>query len=176
MTHYDYEYYSQLIGKHTEKNGDCINWTGAVQDGYGVAIYFGCAKPHQAMWMMSNCDDIPDGMVIRHKCKQNPLCVNEDHLEIGTIQNNADDRIRDNTQLRGEEIYTNKLTETQAKELINSFGDNESAKSKALRYGVSVSTIYAINKAEIWRHLMTEEQIKTRETYSKKETKVKNIL
>src|SRR5579862_6803540 len=36
---------------------------------------------------------IPKGLVVRHKC-DNPLCINVDHVEIGTHQDNVDDAFR----------------------------------------------------------------------------------
>lgn len=37
--------------------------------------------------------DIPDGMVVRHKC-DNPSCTNPDHLELGTRRQNVMDKIK----------------------------------------------------------------------------------
>ena len=44
---------------------------------------------HRVSYFLRN-GDIPDGMVIRHKC-DNKICTNPEHLEIGTPSDNAKD-------------------------------------------------------------------------------------
>jgi hypothetical protein len=43
---------------------------------------------HRMAWQAFNEKDIPDGLVINHKCR-NALCVNPEHLEVVTQQYNV---------------------------------------------------------------------------------------
>lgn len=75
----------------------CWEWRGARNDsGYGdltlgrQGLYN--ARVHRLMYERF-IRPIPDGLIVRHKC-DNPPCVNPDHLEVGTYQDNSDDMIK----------------------------------------------------------------------------------
>lgn len=74
----------------TERDGDCIIWTGAVNDkGYGtIALGIGRKRvvAHRAAWLIQR-GPIPEGLVLDHLCMRHP-CVNVEHLEIVTQSEN----------------------------------------------------------------------------------------
>lgn len=69
----------------------CWIWSGAVQHAYGkFRIGLKEVRAHRASWEIHK-GPIPDGMSVLHQC-DTPLCVNPDHLFIGTQQENMNDR------------------------------------------------------------------------------------
>lgn len=84
---------------------NCWEWQGYVnKQGYGTMSYHGTSGKlvHRVVYK-AIIGDIPDNLIIRHKC-DNKKCCNPDHLEIGTQKDNANDR-----QTRSN-IVTSKLT------------------------------------------------------------------
>jgi hypothetical protein len=74
---------------------DCVLWTGYVQpNGYAKTSYRGRPEwAHRAAWQKAN-GPIPDGMWVLHRCDV-PLCINPDHLFLGThLDNMADMRAK----------------------------------------------------------------------------------
>lgn len=70
---------------------DCWPWLGTVgHHGYGRVSWNGRAhQAHRVSWMLTR-GPIPVGMVICHSC-DNPICVNPNHLWMGTQRDNVDD-------------------------------------------------------------------------------------
>jgi len=73
---------------------DCHWWVGArFGRGYGAFCYKGdTLSAHRTAYELYH-GEIPKGMTILHSC-HNPLCVNPDHLRLGTQAENMADMTR----------------------------------------------------------------------------------
>lgn len=95
-----------------ELHSVCLEWTGGkAGPGYGyIHIGNGIQRyVHRISYQLAY-GDIPDGLVIRHKC-DNPLCVNPEHLETGTHKENMRDSVE-----RGGMLRRREATEARRKE------------------------------------------------------------
>lgn len=155
----------QRFWDKVDKNasGGCWLWTGAKQEGgrTGSGHYQGRFKMNDKVYLthkISYCSHIrrsfdAGGLVVRHKCR-NDLCVNPEHLELGTQKQNGEDTIRDGTSTRGEKHGRCKLTEQQVREILSS---PKGACELGRDYGVSQSTISKITTRVSWYWLEKKE-------------------
>lgn len=135
---------------------ECWLWTASVnkkRGGYG-RFSFGCKTigAHKAAWILYR-GDIPAGMHVLHRC-DNPLCVNPDHLFLGTNADNVADMDakgrRINAPLIGEANPRAKLDESQVLEIFRSRGKQNEA---AAKFGVSRALIGMIRHGRVWSHV-----------------------
>lgn len=133
---------NRFWAKVDKSGGDdsCWHWTaGKFSGGYGAFNYDGkLRKAHRMAWLITN-GEIPDGLLVRHKCRGQ--CVNPSHLELGTPLQNAHDRRRDGTCAK-------KLTEEQVREIRTRV--NEIQWKIAIDYGVNQKTISKIMTGKLW--------------------------
>ena len=113
----------------------CWEWTGKLnRDGYG-----GFTMNHQEMhthrWSMKLAGHDIAGKVVCHKC-DNPKCVREDHLFLGTQADNVKDMIAKGRYVKPQ----SKLSDDDLKDIRNS---NLSLRLIGLKY--NISTCYASN-------------------------------
>jgi hypothetical protein len=70
----------------------CWLWTGGEAKGYGrTSMLHKNIAAHRASYQ-EFCGEIPEGMHVCHKC-DTPLCINPDHLFLGSPLANAMDKV-----------------------------------------------------------------------------------
>jgi hypothetical protein len=147
--------------QHVDKSGDCWIWTGTHDaHGYGVFRSGGVFHLAHRYSYELHYGHIDKGMSVCHHC-DNPICVNPEHLFLGTQADNSYDMIakgRNNisgllVDRRGENHLMAKLTEEQVHEIRTLLATGEAHSAIAKRYGVSRPTITAIKAGRIWSHI-----------------------
>lgn len=82
---------AQLLNYEVVKSG-CWFWQGGTSpDGYGKVKRFGKTIRAHRLFYEHHVEPVPEGLWVLHKC-DNPLCVNPDHLWVGTQLDNEQDK------------------------------------------------------------------------------------
>lgn len=140
------------VGPPTESG--CLPWTASVIRGYGQ-INRGDGQPvlaHRLAWELAN-GPIPDGLFVCHKC-DNPICVNVDHLFLGTAKDNMVDAVSKGRSARGERAGPSKLTLEKVLEIKKLYSQgNHTQQGLADRFGVCQQAIQKILSGENWKYV-----------------------
>jgi hypothetical protein len=91
---------------------------------------------------------IPSGMVVRHTC-DNPICVNPDHLVLGTTSDNR----RDVTERKRGGEYGRKLSETDVREIRRLQEAGSTLSEITERFGISTAQASKICSRKAWKWL-----------------------
>jgi len=145
------------------KTNNCWIWTGATSSGYGTIRDENQKNDgaHRISWRLHNNQEIPTGMVIMHKC-DNKLCINPDHLELGTVKNNIQDMINKNRRnpknhiekLKNESGSLNrnaKLTNEQVIEIRKLYNSGKRQFEIANDFGISKALVWTIIHNKSWK-------------------------
>lgn len=95
--------------------------------------------------------EIPKGMVIRHKC-DNSKCINPEHLELGSQQENIQDKVKRGRVPSGDKHMNAKLTNIVALEIYN-FKGTQSLSETARQYNISKQNVKSIWDKKTWKHI-----------------------
>ena len=150
----------------TANPNKCWEWKGAYRPrtGYGsITVNKKSISTHRYSYSI-NKGEIPKGLCVLHSC-DNPICVNPNHLTVGTHAENSSDMVRKGRQakgirsgrytkpeknVKGIKNHLHKLTEAQVLEIRAS---KHKTKELALLYGVRVDTILDIRSRHTWKHI-----------------------
>ena len=139
-----------------EPNSGCWIWTGCIlSNGYGQIhdhqngqnVKLGA---HHASWLLHR-GKIPSGILVLHKC-DTPLCVNPDHLFLGTQKDNAQDRNRKgrNANVKG---TRHPLCRLSPEQIVAIRADKRVQTIIAKDFGISQSHVSAIKNKRFWSHI-----------------------
>lgn len=149
----------------------CWEWSRTKNNfGYGMmGVSTDAILVHRYSWM-HHYGEIPDGLIVCHKC-DNPSCANPEHLFLGTHKDNVHDKIskgRDNYRrktLRAKRVpkvkepskarsrSDTKLTPGQVKEIKFLLRGGVKQAHVAKKFSVSRTTILFIKQGKMWRHI-----------------------
>lgn len=164
---------------HVKQPSGCWHWIGKPnQDGYGK-LNVGGAKnaktllAHRVAYILAKGPIPSDANVVCHVC-DNPICVNPEHLFVGTQGDNVRDcmhkkRIANGDRHssvthpervpKGERVWKATLTDHQVMKLRM---ENQTpvsikkCKEIAAELGVGWEVIYNVLRGKTWRHLLVE--------------------
>ncbi|MFJ0492812.1 HNH endonuclease signature motif containing protein [Citrobacter werkmanii] len=129
------------------KTEGCWIWRRSVaSSGYGqIRLNYKNLRANRASFMVFK-GEIPDGMVIRHTC-DNKLCINPDHLILGSCKQNSEDMVSRDRQAKGIKNGRCKLSEDTVREIKKS---TLSCSKTAEKFGISKSHAHKIMKGAAW--------------------------
>jgi len=132
----------------------CLEWMRSCREGYGQVGFEGnVLGAHRVAFELFHKRLITEGLHILHKC-DNRKCCNPIHLSEGTNQENIDDMISKNRQLKGSAHGRCKLTETQVLEIRKKYEEGTFTQVQlATEYNISCSTISDIFRRKSWTHI-----------------------
>ncbi len=141
---------------HVLPNGDCWEWVVATfPNGYGRVRYKGKMMQTHRMAYIFKYGQIPDGKLVCHTC-DNPLCINPDHLFLGTSLDNTHDMIKKGRAIyfKGEQVWKHKLKEQQVIDIRSKYASKRYTQQQlADEYKVSRHTIFSIIYKKTWKHI-----------------------
>lgn len=128
----------------------CTLWTGDVNaNGYGrISFKKRAYLAHRFVWEHVN-GPIPPNVLVCHKC-DTPLCVNPDHLFLGTQQDNLADMVSKGRHIRGSRHPLSKLNPDAVRAIRASSDPHPVA---AETFGVSRALIRKVRNRSAWSHV-----------------------
>lgn len=114
-------------------------------------------KAHRASYIL-HIGGIPDGACVCHKC-DTPLCVNPEHLFIGSKRDNAIDMVtkgrggQSKNPPRGDRRVDSKLTQEKVLDIRKRCSEGQSQSSVGKLYGIAQSAVCKIVNRIRWSHV-----------------------
>ncbi len=141
------EYYHCYI----EMPFGCWAWVGPQdKDGYGLVNVGGKLKRVHRLVYESTHGDIPDGLLVCHRCDE-PSCINPEHLFLGSPRENVVDSVKKGRSRLGELNGGAKLTWNDIEEIRREFLLGARRKKIARKHKISYSQACQIIRGTFWK-------------------------
>lgn len=125
-----------MYGKFRLNNGDGIR-----AHVYSWELYVGHSLPKNV------------GIEVCHKC-DHPYCVNPNHLFLGTVLDNTEDKVNKGRQAKGEKLPQSKLNDNQIREIKTLYTTKQyTVQQLVSKFSVVRTTITSILRGKNWKHV-----------------------
>lgn len=124
------------------------------KDGY-ASFYLDGMEQRIHRYVYQECfGPIPGGLVVRHKC-DNPGCINPEHLELGTHNDNMRDKTERgrNKVLYGEKNPNSTITAQDALKIKKLLSEGKMPTEISRTLGVSIYAVRGIRERNRWNHV-----------------------
>ena len=135
------------------KNGDCIEWSGSLDNNNRAKIRCGknFTTAARVVFVVKNKSPLKNLHVL-HKC-DNPKCVNPDHLFLGTHKDNMLDKENKNrgnrkNPVRGEKCSFAKI---KAKDVLEIRSSDKKYEELSKIYKISIAQVSRIRNNKLWK-------------------------
>lgn len=130
----------------------CWEWQRATNQIYGV-IFFKRRQTyaHRVSYEIFK-KKRPGKLYVCHHC-DNPICVNPDHLFLGTSTENMQNARMKGRIMRGERQPLGKLTQEKVIEIRNLLKTGISQSKIAKQFGISQTGVSGIKIGRYWKHI-----------------------
>lgn len=132
--------------KYVRKTDSCWLWTGT-KDPTGYGRLHRNRRAHRIAWVIHN-GPIPRDLYVCHKCDVR-LCVNPDHLFVGSNLDNRRDSVAKGRHAFGERQGCHKLTESDVREMRTLFASMTNTEL-ARQFNVSRRAVRRVRTGEYW--------------------------
>lgn len=130
-----------------EKTESCWIWKGSLSRGYGMIFYKKNMRAHRFSYFI-HIGKLLMNYLVCHTC-DNKLCVNPDHLYLGTPKDNSRDATERKRLKVGSDHHFSKLSDKDVNEIIKS---SESGVSLSEKFGISKTHVSRIRNKKNWIH------------------------
>lgn len=130
---------------------DCWLWQAGKEYGYGrigTGVGGGRILAHRASWEM-HFGRVPEDLFVLHRCDVK-LCVNPNHLFLGTNMDNVLDKVAKGRAARGEKSGLALLTERKVLEIVRLRTIGYTPLALAVKFGVKRAVIYTVINGVAW--------------------------
>ncbi|GMV18565.1 MAG: hypothetical protein AMXMBFR56_67890 [Polyangiaceae bacterium] len=150
------------IPPHMPHLGQCWVWTAGQANGYGRLCFWSGSRrvavmyAHRISWVVHR-GTLLDELCVLHHC-DNTLCVNPEHLFLGSRTDNAYDKVSKGRarggSMPGEQSPNAKLTEEAIRTIRAGRTAGRSLNTLAREHGVSKKLILRIVQRLAWKHVV----------------------
>ena len=139
-----------LLARTRAGENGCLEWTGRTdKQGYGVTFYNGSRRlVHRVVFADTHHVKLSLSNVVMHSC-DNRICINPDHLSVGTQQDNLRDMVNKGRHAKRSAHGMSILSEEDVAS-IKIAPDVSTNTEIAKRFGVSASHVSRIRSGKRW--------------------------
>lgn len=140
--------------------GDCWEWRGLVNKTHGYGYMTAAKKKyrvHKFSYMLhAGTTEVKGALIVMHSC-DNRICVNPEHLSLGTNAQNMKDASERGRMEHGSKRHCAKLDDDKVREIRAKYAAGGiTQKALGAEYGVRQYVIWLIVHRERWKHVSDE--------------------